>query len=464
MEGDMEIRTTGQDAVCVIGAGPAGLATAVELTRSGVDFTCFDQRPGPGGVWSAAVTPGLTHAWPALTLNSPRGWFELSDHPMPRSYPDFPRADQVSAYLDGCLDHYGIRDRFEWDTGVVRVEPEPDGRWRVTLATGETRLFRAVVVANGHHNEPMLPDFPGEFSGGVRHSQTYRSRDEYAGKRVLVVGFGNSGSQIAADVSAVADTTVLSIRRGGYVLPHYARGLRIDRAMPSWLGFLVNAYLPRPVVGPLLTTYCRLVVGPPTRAGLPRPDHHFGAALPTVTADLPARIDAGLVRLRPQVARLAGTSVEFTDGSREEVDEIIHCTGYRTTTPFLDPSVFDSDDNRVPLYHRVFHPDHPSLHFVGFLQAVGWGFLPLFESQARLVAAHLSGTYALPDPAQMRRAIAADLDRVSRDFVDSSRNRYQMNGAVYRHECRVELRRGARRAGAGQPGPSRRLRPASLAR
>ena len=436
----------GTDGVCVIGAGPAGLAAAVELSRTGVDFTCFDQRPGPGGVWSAAVTPGLTHAWPSLTLNSPRGWFELSDHPMPRDYPDFPHAEQVTAYLDGCLDHYGIRDRFEFDTGVTRVDAAPGGGWQVSLTTGETRHFGAVVVANGHHNEPLRPDFPGEFAGTVRHSQAYRDREPYAGKRVLVVGFGNSGSQIAADVSPVAEATMLSIRRGGYVLPHYARGLRIDRAMPAWLGFLVNAYLPRAVAGPLLTAYCRVVVGSPTRAGLPRPDHHFGSALPTVTADLPARIEAGRVRVRPQVARLDGAVVEFTDGSREEVDEIIHCTGYRTTTPFLDEDVFASDDNRVPLYLRVFHPQHPSLYFVGFLQAVGWGFLPLFESQARLVAAHLAGTYVLPDAAHMGAAIEEDRQRVRRDFVDSSRNRYQMNGAVYQHECAVELRRGARRA------------------
>ncbi|PKH38425.1 Predicted flavoprotein CzcO associated with the cation diffusion facilitator CzcD [Nocardioides alpinus] len=440
----MEVRSG--DGVCVIGAGPAGLATAVELSRAGIDFVCLDQRPGPGGVWSSEVTAGLTHAWPALTLNSPRGWFELSDHPMPRSYPDFPRADQVSAYLDSCLDHYAIRDRFEWSTGVTAVEPRSGGRWRVTLTTGEVRDFAAVVVANGHHNEPLLPDLPGEFTGGTRHSQTYRDREQYAGKRVLVVGFGNSGSQIAADVSGVAAATVLSIRRGGYVLPHYARGLRIDRAMPAWLGFLVNAYLPRMVVGPLLTAFYRLVVGSPTRSGLPAPDHHFGSALPTVTAELPDLIDAGLVRVRPQVSRLAGRVVEFTDGSREEVDEIVWCTGYRTTTPFLDEDIFRSDDNRVPLYLRVFHPEHPSLHFVGLLQAVGWGFLPLFESQARLVAAHLSGRYRLPEPARMREAIAADQQRVRRDFVDSSRNRYQMNGAVYQHECRVELRRGARRS------------------
>ena len=445
----MEVPVGRTDGVCVIGAGPAGLATAVELSRAGVGFTCFDQRPGPGGVWSSQVTAGLTHAWPSLTLNSPRGWFELSDHPMPRDYPDFPRADQVSTYLAGCLDHYGIADRFEWDTAVTRVVPAPDGGWQVTLSTGETRQFGVVVVANGHHNEPSLPAFPGEFTGGVSHSQTYRDREAYAGKRVLVVGFGNSGSQIAADVSVVAATTVLSVRRGGYVLPHYARGLRIDRAMPAWLGFLVNAYLPRSVAGPLLTAYCRLVVGPPTRSGLPRPDHHFGSALPTVTAVLPDRIDAGLVRVRPQVARLAGDAVEFTDGSRDEIDEIIWCTGYRTTTPFLDESVFSSEDNRVPLYLRVFHPQHPSLYFVGFLQAVGWGFLPLFETQARLVAAHLAGAYALPDVAAMREAIAGDEQRVRRDFVDSSRNRYQMNGAVYQHECAVELRRGSRRVAQG---------------
>jgi dimethylaniline monooxygenase (N-oxide forming) len=146
------------------------------------------------------------------------------------------------------------------------------------------------------------------------------------------------------------------------------------------------------------------------------------------------------------VARLDGHLVEFVDGSREEIDDIIHCTGYRTTTPFLDPEVFCSEGNRVPLYHRVFHPDHPSLYFVGFLQAVGWGFLPLFESQARLVAAHLTGDYALPDPAAMRAAIAREEQRIRQRFVDSARNRYQMNGAVYQHECRVELRQGSRRA------------------
>lgn len=433
--------------VCVVGAGPAGLAAAVELARAGLDFDCLEQRPGPGGVWSAEVTPGMTHAWPGLTLNSPRGWFELRDHPMPRDYPDFPRADQVTAYLDGCLDHYGIRDRFEWGTGVVRVEPEGSG-WRVRLTTGETRRYAAVVVANGHHDEPLLPDFPGDFAGGARHSQAYRGRKEYAGKRVLVVGFGNSGSQIAVDVSDVAADTVLSIRRGGYVLPQYARGLRIDRAMPAWLGFLVNAYLPRAVAGPLLTTYYRLVVGSPTRSGLPRPDHHFGAALPTVSARLTSRIDEGRVRVLPQVSRLAGRVVEFADGSREEIDEIIYCTGYRTAMPFLAEEVFSAQDNRVPLYLRVFHPEHPSLYFVGLLQAVGWGFLPLFEAQARLVTAHLRGDYALPSGQRMRAAIEVDARRIRRDFVDSSRNHYQMNGAVYAHECRVELRRGARRRAA----------------
>lgn len=442
--------------VCVVGAGPAGLAAGVELTRAGVDWVGFEQRPGPGGVWSTHDTPGLTHAWPSLSLNSPRGWFELRGHPMPRSYPDFPTAAQVGSYLDGAVDHFGIRDRIRFGTAVTRVVPAGDGSWHVTLDSGERRRFDAVVVANGHHDEPLLPNFPGHFEGGQRHSRDYRTREPYAGRRVLVVGFGNSGSQIAVDVSQVASDTVLAVRRGGYVLPQRARGLRIDRAMPAWLGFLVNAYLPHAVAGPLLTAYYRAVVGPPTRSGLPRPDHHFGAALPTVSAALPELVARGRVRVRPQVARLAGHVVEFVDGSREEVDEIIHCTGFRTTTPFLDPEVFSAVDNRVPLHRRIFHPDHPSLYFVGLLQAVGWGFLPLFESQARLVTAHLTGAYALPDAAAMRASIAREDERIRRHFVDSPRNRYQMNGAVYRHECRVELRRGARRARTSRTGAGRR--------
>jgi dimethylaniline monooxygenase (N-oxide forming) len=441
--------------VCVIGAGPAGLAAGVQLTRAGVDWVGYEQRPAPGGVWAPVDTPGLTHAWPSLTLNSPRGWFELDGHPMPRSWPDFPRADQVGDYLDGTLDHFGIRDRIRCGVGVTRVTTAPDGGWLVSLSTGDVRRFAAVVVANGHHNDPLVPDFPGDFGGGQQHSRDYRGNEPYAGKRVLVVGFGNSGSQIATDVSSVAASTALAVRRGGYVLPQYARGLRIDRAMPTWLGLLVNAGLPHRVSAPLLSAFYRVVIGSPTRSGLPRPDHHFGEALPTVSADLPGLVRRGRITVRPQISRLDGLGVEFVDGTRDDVDEIIWCTGYRTTTPFLDADVFASDDNRVPLYQRVFHPDHPSLYFVGLLQAVGWGFLPLFESQARLVAAHLSGRYALPDASTMRAAIAREEARIRRTFVDSSRNRYQMNGAVYQRECRRELRRGARRSGlsvAARPG------------
>lgn len=443
--------TTATADVCVIGAGPAGIATGVQLGRAGVDWVGFERRPAPGGVWSLEDTPGMTHAWPSLTLNSPRGWFELDGHPMPRAWPDFPRADQVGAYLDGALDHFGIRDRIRCGVEVSSVAPSPDGGWLVSLSSGDVRPFAAVVVANGHHDDARVPDFPGDFTGGQHHSRDYRSRDAYAGKRVLVVGFGNSGSQIATDVSAVAATTTMAVRRGGYVLPHYARGLRIDRAMPSWLGFLASAGLPHRVSAPLLTAFYRAVVGSPTRSGLPRPDHHFGEALPTVSAELPDLVGRGRIRVRPQVSRFDGSIVEYVDGSQDEVDEIIYCTGYRTTTPFLDPAVFSSDDNRVPLYHRIFHPDHPSLSFVGLLQAVGWGFLPLFEAQARLVAAHLTGRYRLPDVPTMRTSIAREDERIRREFVDSSRNRYQMNGAVYRHECRRELARGARRAGAPDP-------------
>jgi cation diffusion facilitator CzcD-associated flavoprotein CzcO len=432
--------------VCIIGAGPAGLAAARALKAEGLDFHIFDPRDRVGGIWAYDPAPGRTCAWETMNLNSPRGWYEFSDAPMPADYPDFPRRDQVAAYLEGLVDRGGLRPHLHLSEAVTEVAPEGT-RWRVRTDAGRAASYAAVIVANGHHNEPFVPDRPGSFTGTAIHSQDYRYREAFRGKRVLVVGIGNSGSQIAVDVSLAAEQTYLSVRRGVWVLPHYIRGLRVDRAMPAFLNHLVAAYVPERLAGPMLSLYYRLLLGSPARGGLPRPDHHFGQALPTVSENLFNRLGDGRVRVRPDVAAFDGGAVAFADGTREAVDAVIWCTGYRNRFPFLAADVFAPEENRAPLYFRAFHPDRPGLYFVGLLQAVGWGFLPLFEAQARLVAAHLSGRYALPPADTMRRAIAADAAQVARRFVASPRNQYQMNAEVFRHACARELRAGLRRAG-----------------
>jgi hypothetical protein len=432
--------------VCIIGAGASGLGVAKALHQAGIPVDCYDARDRVGGIWAFSGQTGQTCAWAMLNLNSPRGWYEYSDYPMPAHYADFPRRDEVWAYFNNLVEHFGFRDRIQLNTSVERVTPSSGQSWQVELSSGAAITYEAVVIANGHHNTPVDPAFPGQFSGHVIHSRDYRYREPYRDKRVLVVGFGNSGSQIAVDVSYAARETWLAIRRGGYLLPHYLRGIRLDRLMPAWLNFLLNYYLPQPLSGYAMTLYYRMLLGRPDKAGLPKPDHHFGSALPTISENLHNRIGDGRIKIKPNVARLDGAGVLFADGSRESVDEIIYCTGYRTTFPFLSTAIFAAPDNHVRLYKRIFHPDHATLCFVGALQAVGWGFVPLFEAQARLVAGYLRGAYALPSRAAMIEDIERDAKRVARGFVDSPRNHYQLNAEVYLHDCARELQRGRKRA------------------
>lgn len=436
------IRTAGK--VCIIGAGPSGLASALALKAVGIDFDIFDPRDRIGGIWAYDPAPGRTCAWETMNLNSPRGHYEFAGFPMPETYPDFPRRDQVATYLEAVTDKADLRPHLGLSEAVTAVAPESSG-WRVHTDAGRDAIYRAVIVANGHHNVPFIPKHAGDFVGSTMHSQDYRYREAFRGKRVLVVGIGNSGSQIAVDISLAAEQTLLSVRRGVWVVPHYIRGLRVDRVLTPFLNHLVNAYLPGKVAGPLLSLYYRMLLGRPDRLGLPRPDHHFASALPTISENLFNRLGDGRITIKPGIASFAGHQVVFADGSREAVDVIVWCTGYRNHFPFLCADIFAPDENHAPLYFRAFHPDRPGLYFVGLLQAVSLGFLPMFEAQARLVAAHLSGRYTLPAHNVMLRSIAQDTALVARRFVNSPRNQYLMNGEVFRHACARELRRGARR-------------------
>jgi dimethylaniline monooxygenase (N-oxide forming) len=414
------------------------------LRRAGIAFDCFDDRDRIGGIWAYQEEPGRTCAWDMLNMNSPRGTYEFSDFPMPPDFPDFPRREQCWAYLDAAVDHYGIRSSIRLETNVRRVEKTGDA-WGVTLEGGESARYRAVVIANGHHNTAQLPDVEGTFAGRPIHSSDYRRREPYAGRRVLVVGYGNSGAQIAVDVSFAAGETLLAMRSGTWILPHYIRGVRVDRLFD---GRLVG-WLPHRADNAIATLLYRVLVGRPDRHGLPKPKAGIADIFPTISESLVNRIGDGRIRIVPAPTRFADHTVGFADGTETEVDDIIYATGYRLTFPFLDEAVFAAADNRVRLYMRTFLPDDPSLTVLGAYQAnAQWGFLPLLEAQGRLVAAHLAGEYALPPKAEMLAAIEREERDIARRFVDTPRHHYQMIGPVFLRRLKAELKRGTRRARA----------------
>jgi cation diffusion facilitator CzcD-associated flavoprotein CzcO len=245
---------------------------------------------------------------------------------------------------------------------------------------------------------------------------------ELRGKRVLVVGFGNSAVDIASELSTagVAARVVLSTRRGAWVLPKFVFGRPLDQ-----LG-VTPSFLPLRVRQGIGAALYRLIVGNPKKYGLPAPDHAIGGAHPTVSNDLLARLSEGRVTPKPKVRRLLGSEVEFEDGSREAIDAIVYATGYKVTFPFFDSGFVSAPSNELPLYFRTFHPDIAGLYFVGLAQPLG-AIMPIAEAQSKLIADHLTGRYKTPPADAMRDAAHAERDGMARRYVRSRRHTMQVD-------------------------------------
>jgi hypothetical protein len=439
--------------VCVIGAGSSGIATAKILYERGFDFDCFELSDRVGGNWVWGNRNGVSASYKSLHINTSRERMEFSDFPMPDHLPDFARHDQIAAYFDAYVDHFGFRDRITVNTGVEQVRRRSDGGFEVRLSTGETRGYDAVCVANGHHWNPRWPEpaFPGSdgFTGEQMHSHSYSQETQLAGKRVVVVGMGNSGMDIAVDASYHAQATYLSARRGVHVIPKYIFGRPYDQIAGS-------EWVPASVRWPLARIVMRAATGPMERYGLPKPDHKFAQAHPTMSSRILDRLAHGAITPKPTIDHFEGGDVVFTDGSRVEADLVVYCTGYKISFPFFDKNFFDpSGDNEVKLYKRVFHPEVPGLYFIGLVQPLG-AIMPIAERQSELVADHLQGGYALPGQAEMRAEIVKHREAIAKRYVASKRHTIQVDFDDYMRALRRERAHGAKRAGRATAAARRR--------
>jgi dimethylaniline monooxygenase (N-oxide forming) len=441
--------------VCVIGAGSSGIAAAKALHERGIPFDCFEKSDRVGGNWVFGNVNEMSSAYRSLHINTSRERMEYTDFPMPKSYPDFPHHSHIAAYFDDYVDHFGFRDRIVFETGVEHAAREADGTWTIRLDTGETRRYDALVVANGHHWDPRWPEpsFPGSFDGTQSHAHFYVDNEPFKGRRVLVVGIGNSAMDIAVESSFVADATWLSSRRGAHVIPKYLFGRPLDQIGVNRL----TGALPWAFRKAIFTTFYRIGVGDMEDYGLPRPDHDLGDAHPTISADFLNRIAHGEIAHKPNVAELMGDRVRFEDGSVEQVDTIVWCTGYKVTFPFFDPQLISAPDNDLPLYRRVFHPDIDNVCFVGLLQPLG-AIMPLAEAQGQWIAAYLRGEYALPAPADLREDMEQERAKMFKRYVASKRHTMQVDFDNYLYALARERRAGARRVrehGFRLPVPAR---------
>jgi dimethylaniline monooxygenase (N-oxide forming) len=424
--------------VCIIGAGSSGMTAAKALAARGVAFEGFEIGSDIGGMWRYQNDNGLSSAYRSLHIDTSRGNLGYPDHPIPPHYPDFLSHEEVLEWLESYAERFDLKRHFRFRCRVEGVAPLPDGSWNVTLEGGESRRYRAVIVANGHLWSPRMAEFPGAFDGEQVHSHHYRTAEPFEGRNVLVVGIGNSAVDIAVDVCKSARRTFLSTRRSAWVLPKYIMGIPVDR----WSGFFARKLrLPTPVSRTLVRWLAYLVVGDQRRFGVPRPQHAVWREHATLSQELLPYCGHGWIRMKPNVRALQGKHVEFEDGSVEPVDAIILATGYRTSFPFLDAQLFQVGEDVPPLYRRIAPPQLPGLYFLGLVQPVG-PTIPLVEVQSRWLASVLAGAVRLPDASAMTREIEAHASAVRRRYVGSARYALEVDARGYAKQLARDMQRG----------------------
>ena len=341
----------------VVGAGPAGLATAACLRRRGVGGRVLERGDGVGRSWRGH--------YERLHLHTPRAQSHLPGYRIPRSYGRWVSRDDVVRYLEAYAAHHRIGPRFGVE--VERLDPDGDG-WRVTTADGEHHA-RAVVVATGYNGRAHLPQWPGRerYAGRLLHAQDYRDAQPFRGADVLVVGTGNTGAEIAADLAERGASRVrLAVRTPPHVVPRTVAGVPItllgiaNEFLPPWLGDPVNSLLQRVTVGDL------------GRYGLPTPDRGLIATyrqtdtIPIIDVGFVAQLKAGRVEPVAAVEAFERERVVLADGSRVRAEVVIAATGYHTALEGMVGHLGVLDERGRPTFAAGNgHPAAPGLHFVG---------------------------------------------------------------------------------------------------
>lgn len=415
--------------IAVVGAGPSGLAAARALGRAGIEVHGFEASTGVGGLWD--IDNPRSTMYESAHLISSRTTTQFTEFPM-RSTVDYPGHRELKRYFEEYADAFGLRERFRFNTRVQRVE-RVGGGWSV-----DGQPFDGVVLANGTLAEPSIPVFPGEFDGELIHSSAYTSATIFAGKRVLVVGAGNSGCDIAVDAVHHADSVDLSVRRGYYFVPRYLFGRPADtlnqgRPLPARLKQAID------------TRVLRAFTGDPARFGFPRPDYRIYESHPIVNTQILGHLGQGDVRIVPGPERFDGSRVQFTDGSSAEYDFVLLATGYRLDYPMVDAVELDWTGMAPHLYLNIFPSSFAGLFVMGMIEASGIGWQGRYE-QAELIAAYLT---ADPDAAAHFRRRAAgrwpDLTG-GYHYLELERMSYYVNKDAYRRAIRRATRSLTRKA------------------
>ncbi|MDM0073175.1 NAD(P)/FAD-dependent oxidoreductase [Variovorax sp. J2P1-59] len=422
--------------IALIGAGPSGLAGARNLQKLGIPFQGFEAYEDVGGLWNIG-NPRSTVYQSAHLISSKRTT-EFAEFPMADDVADYPSHAELRRYFSDFADHFDLRRHFRFGTKVLRVEPVTETAstlWRVSVDAGggriETADYKGVIIANGTLSEPSMPRFEGRFNGELLHTSAYKHANLFQDKRVLVVGAGNSGCDIAVDAVHYAKSVDIAVRRGYYFVPKYIFGKPADtlggkRPLPAWIKQRLDAKV------------LQWFTGDPVRFGFPKPDYRMYESHPVVNSLVLHHIGHGDIGVRADIARLDGDTVHFKDGTSRDYDLILCATGYKLHYPFIDRTWLNWQGMAPKLYLNIFAPGFDNLAVLGMIEASGIGWQGRYE-QAELVARYFKAqSQGRPQAAALKEAKAGPTPDLSGGYkyLKLERMAYYVNKDSYRRAIR----------------------------
>ncbi|SHG74625.1 Predicted flavoprotein CzcO associated with the cation diffusion facilitator CzcD [Cognatiyoonia sediminum] len=414
----------------LIGAGPMGLATAKLLVEHGIEFQGFEMHSGVGGLWD--IDGPRSTMYESAHLISSKRMTEFADFPMRDEVAEYPSHRDLKEYFQEFAKNFDLERRYHFGATVLSCTPlggTGEG-WTVKWkdADGEyTEEFSGVLIANGTLSTPNLPEFKGDFDGELIHSSEYRYASQFDGKRVLVIGAGNSGCDIAVDAIHHGTSCDLSMRRGYYFVPKYVFGKPADTMGGA---IKLPMRLKRIVDGTIL----RWFVGNPQKYGFPKPDYKLYESHPIVNSLVLYHAGHGDLEVKPDVERFDGRMVHFKDGTSAEYDMILAATGYKLDYPFIDSALLNWNGDAPYLYLNCFHPQRDDLFVLGMIEASGLGWQGRHE-QAEMVVRYIKGLNdGSKDAAELQATKSGDFDRATggMNYIDLPRMAYYVDKATYR--------------------------------
>ena len=416
---------------CIVGAGPCGLLAARAFKLAGIPYDHFERHTGVGGIWDID-NPGSSMYESAHFISSKytSGFFGM---PMPEHYPDYPSHRQLFEYIRSFADAFGLRQAIQFGVGVNSAVPLGEGArdgWRIRLSSGETRIYRGVVCANGVTWHPNRPSYPGleQFRGEIAHTVEYRSPELFKGHKALIVGAGNSGVDIACDAARYASSALISLRRGYHFVPKHIFGVPTDVFLSG------QVHPPKGVVipddpGRMMSA----LVGDLTRYGLPAPDHKVMESHPIMNSQILHCLAHGDLRAKGEIKAFTPRGAVFVDGSEEAFDLVLFATGYEYRIPYLDEALFTWKQGHPELYLNIFHRQLKGLAVVGFVEFASAGY-QRFDEMAQMAAmdAYIEQSGAGREEWTAMKAGDRPNLRGASHYIDSPRHANYVDVSVYR--------------------------------